>query len=370
MKLIWRTIPIDLYDWSAIEGWLEHMAQKGYQPKKTFGMRVGFEKAEFSHTRCRLVPSPHVDEEPESEFVEDCAAAGWEYVDQVGGIYHLFMTHDPDAPEMFTDPVTEDMIFTRLDKRNRNGWIFIGISALFCLALCLNADLNGHLARWTFLLGNGWLLPLILCIHVFLYPSVRRRKRKHRARLRAGIPVEHGRGWETARKAYWANLTVRVATWGIVFAFAMWPYRFDAARSLTEAPLPLLSLKQVETSSEAEGGYFNRDASLLAPVQIKTHQYLDDSWMAATYYDLAFERMAVPFARDLMIHYDEEVVPALYDAVEIPAGHGFDYLAAARRADEGGWLLTAALDGKVAYIRYSGPANLLDSLGELRDVLD
>lgn len=369
MKLVWRTIPIDLYDWSAIEGWLEHMAQKGYQPKKTFGHRVGLEKAEFSHTRCRLVPSPHVDEEPETEFVEDCAAAGWEYVDQMRGIYHLFMTHDPDAPEMFTDPVTGDMIFTRLDKRSRNGWISIGIIALLALAIFLYSSFKNALTGWNFLLSNVWLLFLMLCIHLLLYPSVRRRKRKHRARLRAGIPVEHGMGWEKARKAYWADLTVRVVTWIILFAFAMWPYRPGARRDLTEAPV-LLSLKQVDASEEAENGYFKKNASLLAPTQIKTYQYLDDSWMAATYYELTFSSLAVPFARDLMTHYDEEVFPALYEAAELSAGHGFDYLAAARRADEGGWLMVAALENKVAYIRYSGPANLLDNLEDLRDVLD
>ncbi len=366
MKLVWRTIPIDLYDWSAIEGWLEHMAQKGYQPKKTFGHRVGLEKAEFSHTRCRLVPSPHVDEEPETEFVEDCAAAGWEYVDQMRGIYHLFMTHDPNVPEMFTDPMTEDIIFTRLDKRNRNGWIVTGIIALLGLILCLYANSKSHLARWSLLMGNGWLVLLLCCIPLFLYPSIRKRKRKHRAQLRAGIPVEHGLGWETARKAYWVDILVKVLTWGLILFISLRPgTTFD----LTKSPV-LFSLNSIETSARSESGYFTQRNTILAPVQIETYQYLGDSWIRMEYFDLAFEALAVPFARDLMTHYDEEVFPALYEAAELPAGHGFDYLAAARRADEGGWLMVAALENKVAYIRYSGPANLLDNLEDLRDVLD
>lgn len=366
MKLVWRTIPIDLLDWSAIEGWLEHMAQKGYQPKKTFGGRIGFEKAEFYHTRCRLVPTPHMNEEPKTEFVEDCAAAGWEYVDQVRGIYHLFVTHDPNAPEMFTDPVTEDMIFTRLDKCNRNGWIFIGISALLAAAIFLYSSFKNALTGWNLLLGNVWLLILILCIQLLLYPSVRRRKRKHRVRLRAGIPVEHGLGWETARKAYWVDILVKVLTWGLILFISLRPgTTFD----LAESPV-LFSLNSIETSARSESGYFTQRNTILAPVQIETYQYLGDSWIRMEYFHLAFEAMAVPFARDLMTHYDEEVFPALYEAAELPAGYGFDYLAAARRADEGGWLMVAALGDKVAYIRYSGPANLLDSLEDLRDVLD
>ena len=366
MKLVWRTIPIDLLDWSAIEGWLEHMAQKGYQPKKTFGMRVGFEKAGYSHTRCRLVPVVRAEDDPEPEFLEFCQGAGWQHVDHLYSTYHLYITHDPEAPELFTDPVTEEWILSRLDKYNRNGWIFIGISVLLAAAIFLYSSFKNALTGWNLLLGNVLLLILILCIQLFLYPSIRRRKRKHRAQLRAGISVEHGLGWETARKAYWVDILVRVLGWVLIVVI---PLRPSTNFDLAESPV-LFSLHSIETSTRSEGGYFTRRSTLFAPVQIETYQYLGDSSLRMEYFDLAFEAMAVPLARDMMTHYDEEVFPALYETAQVPENHGFDFLAAARRADEGGWLLTAALDGKVAYIRYSGPANLLDSLGELRDALD
>lgn len=369
-KLVWRTIPIDLYDYSSMEGWLEHMAQKGYQPQKAFAGRVGFEQSDFPHTRCRLVPMEHSGDEPEPEFLEACREQGWEYVTSLSDLYHLYLTHDPEAPELFTDPVTEDWMLRHLDRRGRRTSGLLGVLCVLAVALIQHISRSDSFNLWRLCLSPYWLVLLACCIPLFLYPALGRQLRKRRVRLRAGIPVEHGEGWEKACRTHRISAALRIATWVLLAILVFLPNSAVGTRDLSEMPIPFLSLNQVEASGGQEAGYFKTGFSPLAPFQIQTNQSLGDSRLSFTCYDLTFSAMAVPMAEDMATHYIDEVFPSLYQRTEVPADSGFDYLAAAQRADGGGWLLVAARKGKVAYLRYSGPADLRDSLEDLRAVME
>ena len=100
-------LPAGLYDVAANETWLEEQAAKGFLVSGTIGQRILFEKADPLCCRYRMQPFGKKGEKMEEERIELYRDLGWEYVDSVAGLYHLWRCNDPDAPELDTDPVVQ-----------------------------------------------------------------------------------------------------------------------------------------------------------------------------------------------------------------------------------------------------------------------
>lgn len=100
-------IPGGLYDVAANETWLEERAREGYHALQATGIRICFVKKEPADVRYRLQPMLKAKEVVDQDRIELYRSLGWEYVDAVGGVFHLWRCADPAAPELDTDPVVQ-----------------------------------------------------------------------------------------------------------------------------------------------------------------------------------------------------------------------------------------------------------------------
>lgn len=99
------------YDFKATERWLEKKARKGRHlvPGGNLNGFAAFEKGEPAQVRYRLVPTGRSgyrradDDPPAEEVLELYSQMGWEYV-TTRGVFYIFRTEKPDAPEPDTDP--------------------------------------------------------------------------------------------------------------------------------------------------------------------------------------------------------------------------------------------------------------------------
>ncbi len=99
------------YDWKATERWLEKKARRGWH--LIFGGNMpylaAFEKGEPAQIRYRLVPTGKPghsladDDPPAADVLELYSQMGWEYV-TTRGVFYIFRTENPYAPEPDTDP--------------------------------------------------------------------------------------------------------------------------------------------------------------------------------------------------------------------------------------------------------------------------
>lgn len=100
-------LPGGLYDVAANETWLEEQAKKGYRAYRAMGTRIYFAKEKNADIRYRLQPMMSGKEAVGQDRIELYGSLGWEYVDAVGNVFHLWSCENSDAPELDTDPIVQ-----------------------------------------------------------------------------------------------------------------------------------------------------------------------------------------------------------------------------------------------------------------------
>lgn len=110
-KYAYRIPPCSKYDIAGMESWLEDMAAKGLFLDRD-GLFLGFAtfvqdaperlrfRLEATDTTGGLFSPTH---DPEDEVIELHQLMGWRYRGRWGQ-FHIYVTGDPDAPELHTDP--------------------------------------------------------------------------------------------------------------------------------------------------------------------------------------------------------------------------------------------------------------------------
>ena len=189
--------PIETY---AIEAWMDEKAGNGWQLQKLYGRFALFETSEPRPTRYRIDVQMSEKYDCETELREAYAAAGWQYVSDLGwNSYCVYRTDDPTAPELHSD---SEVFFRAFKRRLCLEWTAIGLALLLLLWLLLRP--NGVLALLRgggleILLGRG-LFDLGGCILYFLFLLVFAVHSIHQVRqaqtnLKAGFAKHMDAAW-------------------------------------------------------------------------------------------------------------------------------------------------------------------------------
>ncbi|MBR2048065.1 MAG: DUF2812 domain-containing protein [Oscillospiraceae bacterium] len=235
-----RIPPCSKYDIAGMESWLEDMAAQGLYLDRdgVFWGVATFVRGEPAALRFRLEAtdtqgglfSPTHD--PDDDVIAFHQEMGWEYRGRFGQFF-IYVTGEPDAPELHTDPRVQAMTFQALNKFQRTElsaifwytlvfWFFHG-SVLFTLTVVWG------LAKSLLLLGFLLSFPIVKLIALF-------RMMKLKRQLKAGIPMSHRAEYRS--KAKWLY-TGRLCRWcaGIFLVFSFLTLGADTVSEAGAVPM-------------------------------------------------------------------------------------------------------------------------------------
>ena len=193
-------LTLDPFCMAAFETWLEDRAKEGWQVNEVGARLTDFVKAEPKPTRYRLTPLPRREKEPEPDFLDMAAAAGWEYVTTVHSAFHLWRCDDPLAPEMENDPVAQAEGYRYLSRRMTRDMVILAALFLLLPSLLVAFAWKAPLLALT-RMAPGWLASMVLYFGGGAWLAVRqwRRLRRQLHQLRTGIPLDRPVPWKRER---------------------------------------------------------------------------------------------------------------------------------------------------------------------------
>lgn len=262
IKYTYRFPPCAKYDIAGMESWLEDLAAEGLYLDRD-GLFLGFAtfvpgkpaklrfRLEATDTNGGMFSPTHDPDEDTIAFHQDM---GWEYRGRWGQ-FHIYVTDDPRAPELHTDPRVQALTIQALNKFQRTE-----LTGIFWYSLIFwfshGSILFTLTAAWGVfksLLLIGFLLSFVV---VKLVGLVRMLRLKHQ--LRQGIPMNHRADYRKTVRLVYAG---RLGRWcvGIFLTFALLAL---GAESVTEenavpmtdwtSPLPFATLQDFFPESEVE----------------------------------------------------------------------------------------------------------------------
>lgn len=268
MKRTIRPLYFDSIRPGALEGYLEHMAQRGWRLRKIccgFGL---FDAAAPQNTRYRVENVQSEQEEiddltyMQKDFYQEC---GWEYLHCMGQGQYLFRADDPDVPEFHTDREIEADTYRELLRREKR-WLRINAVILVVWLAMILAIMGYEWNRYGFWgswirLAQGrvsvtlWLLTFAICLIQLI---LRGRRIARLSRLIADGRLEQERaGWHAPRRRRIAG----VAAWWlcVILLFGgIWWMDENSERLVRESGLPIVYLAEIEGQEEdtSEWVYF------------------------------------------------------------------------------------------------------------------
>ncbi len=204
-KRIYRLPPCPAYDVETMESWLGAMAEQGWVLEQD-GFLFGFGFAAFrrqtpQQLRYRLEAASkgtgmfsENGGQPNPEAQELALALGWKYAASRGDFY-IFVSDQPGAPELNTDPAVQAIALKKARSNARTSLF----AALFWAALWPLLRLRG--AFWLTAVNVG--LPMtLLSLGLIVWSlawSLRRAIHlgKLTRRLSRGLPLEHKKDWRS-----------------------------------------------------------------------------------------------------------------------------------------------------------------------------
>lgn len=166
-------LPVNENDFTAVEGWLEQMAQKGYFLNETAWSWWYFTKQEPKNVRYRLdtVTEPKGTLDPQKQ--EDYEALGWRYVTTHNGIYHIFEAENEEAEELHTDPAVKSLRLEGYEKQMKSI-VLASALYLFFVVFFVGRALIRNAGAPALLLIKPEFPMQVMCITFVLYLFVRR----------------------------------------------------------------------------------------------------------------------------------------------------------------------------------------------------
>lgn len=256
MKRTIRPLYFDSIRPGALEGYLEHMAQRGWRLRKIccgFGL---FDAAVPQNTRYRVENVQSEQEEiddltyMQKDFYQEC---GWEYLRCMAPGQYLFRADDPDVPEFHTDYEIEADTYRELLRREKRGLRINAVIMVAWLAMILTimgyeCNRYGFWGSWVRLAQGRvsvtlWLLTFAICLIQLI---LRGRRIARLSRLIADGRLEQERvGWRAPRRRRIAG----VAAWCLcvisLLAGAWWMDE-NSERLVRTSGLPVVSLAEIE----------------------------------------------------------------------------------------------------------------------------
>lgn len=280
MKTVKNRLPYELYDVAGLEEWFAQMAAQGLHLASCGAERAAFERGDPTPgVRYRLEAQGYYENDPDKN--RDYGEFGWEYVTTIRGMFYVFRTADPAAPELHTDPVVQSYTMKRLVRRKLRWLILLPLWYAWCMRSMVKLLLTSPAqVPMKLMLQDSSLAAIALILFYFVYSivlgaqefSILRRMKK---RLAEGLPMDR-------EKHYPRSFLRHGLPW--LFALSFIPllvFGFRHADHTTGLPhdpedYPHVTLDQllpgVEIRDELGDSFWNGSSlsrSTLVPVQFK-----------------------------------------------------------------------------------------------------
>lgn len=316
-KYAYRLAPCSAYDIAATQSWIEDMAQRGYHLSRDcfFLGTFTFEKGEPKTIRCRLeatgtqggMYSKH--REPSTDELTLYHELGWTWMGRRGQ-FHIYITEDPAAPELHTDPRVQAITIKALNRFLRNS---LGNTLFFLLFYSL-INFGTSLATLTVMFGSHTMLILAL---LFLSGPVYQifnmvRFYRMRKQLEMGIPLPQHKEYRSKRWFYYLKEPITILTCIALFYFLTTAF-FDRTTELENytQPLPFPTLSDLFPESDIhDDGLIENEVSVwsdfLAPenyIYSETGNIYSDGvssygYLRIYYHECRYDWLALQLARE------------------------------------------------------------------------
>ena len=359
-KYVYRIPPCSKYDIAGMESWLEDLAAQGlfldrdglfwgvgtFVQKEPAKLRF---RLEATATQGGLFSSTH---DPDQETIEFHQDMGWEYRGRWGQ-FHIYVTDDPRAPELHTDPRVQAMTIQSLNKFQR-----IELAGIFWYTLMI-WFLHGSILLTLAVAWDIW--NTILFVGLLLsFPSVKLagwlQMVKLKRALKQGIPMVHRRDYRKNGKWVYSG---RLCRWvlGIYLTFSLFTLWSNDVAEMNAvpmkdwtAPLPFATLQDFFPDSEVAPDdnmikhEVNHWENFIAP---ENYEYVEWSlvrdvgesdyfYYRVYYHELRWDWFARLYAREVANNASGSLADRLFERVEEPQA-----------------LSTEGVDYAVSYLRYS-----------------
>ena len=286
-----RLIPSNILDAGALEQWREETHAGGHALRDMGQNLAYFDRCAPALCRYRFQAAD------QSRPLEDEQLAlyeelGWDYVTDLGAIWHIFRCADPTAPELDTDPVVQGYHVERLYRRECRTLVLC-LAAAFLAAGYLLWSVASDTAPVELLLTKLpvlALLALLLALAAGEAVSQLRFCAALRRKLSAGVPAEHRGPWRSYRVQARSFLGLEALL--ILLAVCYPFYQIAAGENLylseTTEPLPYVAAANLDPALSPADRFVGSaylDTELLIPKryevweaypeQINVHTYLD-----------------------------------------------------------------------------------------------
>ncbi|WP_274309824.1 DUF2812 domain-containing protein [Solibacillus daqui] len=376
MTKVVRKLRLNNY-WNLVEheSWYTHMAQQGLFLKKNGVFFTYFEKRPQRQMKYRIEVSKKAMAIEQLDFYEE---AGWDYVTSYN-YFHVFSSPvELNAPEIHTDPTQQSHMLKELNRLLMFNWIFtifgaVFSSTIFWAIFFLDGTPIRQLVKG--MTTSQLLLPLFMFLLMIQVAQAALSIRRLKKNLERGIPLQHDIPWrKKTLKHVWACLFLVVALLHL-FLSSMQLYMMERGTLTADhhefSAVSLASIENNDAFIHEEhlgngidyGNMYEKAWNPFAPTQYTVNEsgivpnlmWEDGSRkyspsIMTEYYEVSFEFLARPLARDLMKWYDFGD-GRLYSKV---ADSRFDVLYT--REDFPKLEIAAKKGKKVVYVRYYGDA--------------
>lgn len=377
-KYAYRIPPCSKYDIAGMESWLEDMAEKGLYLDRD-GLFLGFAtfvqdepdrlrfRLEATDTTGSLFSPTH---DPEDEVIELHQMMGWHYRGRWGQ-FHIYVTDDPDAPELHTDPRVQALTIQALNKFQRAElWGFFWYTAMMYYihgSVLFSLTAIWGLGKTLLLLGFLLSFPVVKLIGLIRMMGLKRQ-------LKKGIPMTHRSDWQRGKWVIWGG---RMARWTagiylVLTLLSLWSLDVTGDNAVKMEdwtdPLPFATARDLYPEAEViPGGYFIDNDVIFRSTWIVPEFYEYTEWSNVTlpdgaktsaylriwYYDTRFNWFATMLARELANQNAGAVFDRIFGdstAPEVLEGMDADYAVRFYHYNPG----IALCDGNtVVVVRYS-----------------
>lgn len=254
-KRIHRMPPCSQYEIAKTQAWIEDMAAKGWHLEKDgylFGL-FSFIQDEPKSIRCRLEATDtngglfSDTREPTEDARKLYEELGWHWLGRRGQ-FQIYITDDPAAPELHTDPRVQAISIKALTKYLRNelgNTLFSFFIHIFVCNLFMPAMSIAALGFWPYLVLALWVLeiPVSKLRNVFRFYRMRKA-------LEQGAAPETRKDYRRGRWLQYLNPMVNFAI--LVFLVCSFGNRMNNSIPLEDwtEPLPFATLQELFPGAE------------------------------------------------------------------------------------------------------------------------
>lgn len=375
--MVRRPLLVEPSDMDRFESWMEHMARKGLYYHHQGPLFLYFRRAEPAPARFRLEP---VGALGSLESLDYCQAQGWTPMGTLGKQYQLYMSLDPEAPELHTDPVVRSYGLEKLARAMKLQCTVLTLLVLFFLAWVILFPLFLFDFPIHSLLTSYSSTGLSVIMELMVLGSALRSYAAFfslKRRLQEGLSSRHDGSWQRVAGLNIATvvITTLLLILGLWGSWGVFHYRWEGEIGTVDRPYPILSLQAldgedmepVRTPSEVFDGqdrnnFVRYEWYPLLPQSYEVDQRaarggyeadLDMEW-----YRLAIPAIASPLLDELVYRYTEHnYFPDEYTVEEIVLP-GFDRAVLATDKQWPGQRLFLQKGDVVIYLDYSGEQDL------------